>query len=394
STSSCTRPHASMSASPKDRSSRNASPVPRQGVSPLLLPTRAGSLSKEEPRRSSVQFLAHRNSSLPRGSPKPKQRRRLSSPPPPPNFQPRVSFDTFDKPADFIEESSFTLIAKHKDYEYTKRSRTFLCGFDENEYSTYALQWLINELVDDGDEIVCLRVVEKEDTIAGDRSVETGRYKREADATMQDIQSRNHENKAINLILEFSVGKVNKIIDDMINLYEPAILVVGTRGKSLGGFQGLLPGSVSKYCLQHSPVPVIVVRPSSKRDKARSKRANDPSRSGYQEMLAKSDTLIDVTTSPAPSPRASFVASDEQAAAVTASLQVQSVQYTQPAEPSPLAQVHHPEESEDENFEKDLRSPGSLLKSPELQNLDSPDISSDSSSDDEDGEGGVTTRTR
>ncbi|KAF3036114.1 hypothetical protein E8E11_005147 [Didymella keratinophila] len=382
-----------MSASPKDRSSRNASPAPRQGVSPLLLPTRAGSLSQEEPRRSSIQFLAHRNSSLPRGSPKPKQRRRLSSPPPPPNFQPRVSFDTFDKPADFIEESSFTLIAKHKDYEYTKRSRTFLCGFDENEYSTYALQWLINELVDDGDEIVCLRVVEKEDTIAGDRSVETGRYKREADATMQDIQSRNHENKAINLILEFSVGKVNKVIDDMINLYEPAILVVGTRGKSLGGFQGLLPGSVSKYCLQHSPVPVIVVRPSSKRDKARSKRANDPSRLGYQEMLAKSESLIDVNTSPAPSPRGSFVASDEHAATVKASLQAQNAQFTQPVEPSPLAQVHHAEESEDENFEKDLRSPGSLLKSPELQNLDSPDISSDSSSD-EDGEGDVSTRTR
>jgi hypothetical protein len=75
---------ASMSASPKDQSSRNASPAPRQGVSPLLLPIRAGSLSQEEPRRSSIQFLAHRNSSLPRGSPKPKQRRRLSSPPPPP----------------------------------------------------------------------------------------------------------------------------------------------------------------------------------------------------------------------------------------------------------------------------------------------------------------------
>lgn len=131
-------------------------------------------------------------------------------------FRPRVSFDTFDRPADFIEESSFTLIAKHKDYEYTKRSRTFLCGFDENEYSVYALQWLINELVDDGDEIVCLRVVEKEDAIAGDRSVESGRYRTEAEATMRDIQSRNHDNKAINLILEFSIGKVNKVIDDMV----------------------------------------------------------------------------------------------------------------------------------------------------------------------------------
>jgi hypothetical protein len=128
-----------------------------------------------------------------------------------------VSFDTFDKPADFIEESSFTLIAKHKDYEYTKRSRTFLCGFDENEYSVYALQWLINELVDDGDEIVCLRVVEKEDAIAGDRSVETGRYRTEAESAMRDIQARNLDNKAVNLILEFSVGKVNKIIDDMVS---------------------------------------------------------------------------------------------------------------------------------------------------------------------------------
>lgn len=186
-------------------------------------------------------------------------------------------------------------------------------------------------------------------------------------------------------------GRWHSLNVEQINLYEPAILVVGTRGKSLGGFQGLLPGSVSKYCLQHSPVPVIVVRPSSKRDKARNKRANDPNRLGYQEMLAKSESLLDVTTSPAPSPRGSFVATEDQAAAVKASLQAQNAQYTQPVEPSPLAQVHHAEGSEDE---KALRSPGSLLKSPELQNLDSPDISSDSSSDDEDEGGGVSTHTR
>jgi hypothetical protein len=63
---------------------------------------------------------------------------------------------------------------------------------------------------------VCLRVVEKEDAIAGDRSVETGRYRVEAEATMQDIQNRNVDNKAVNLILEFSIGKVNKVIDDMV----------------------------------------------------------------------------------------------------------------------------------------------------------------------------------
>ncbi|KAF2843369.1 adenine nucleotide alpha hydrolases-like protein, partial [Patellaria atrata CBS 101060] len=209
----------------------------------------------------------------------------MSSPPPPPNFQPRVSFDTFDKPADFIEENSFTLIKKHKDYEYTKRSRTFLCGLDSNEYSEYALEWLIDELVDDGDEIVCLRVVERDASIAGDSSVDRGRYREEARQLMEQIESKNQENKAINLVLEFSVGKVNKVIGEMINLYEPAILIVGTKGRSLGGFQGLLPGSVSKYCLQHSPVPVIVVRPNSKRTKNKKKRMNDPSRQGYRDIL-------------------------------------------------------------------------------------------------------------
>jgi len=326
---------------------------------------------------------------LPRGNPKPRERRRLSSPPPPPVFQTRVSFDTFDKPADFIEESSFTLIAKHKDYEYTKRSRTFLCGFDENEYSVYALQWLINELVDDGDEIVCLRVVEKEDAIAGDRSVESGRYRTEAENTMRDIQARNHDNKAINLILEFSIGKVNKVIDDMINLYEPAILVVGTRGKSLGGFQGLLPGSVSKYCLQHSPVPVIVVRPSSKRDKARDKRANDPDRQTYKKILEKSESLIDVN-----SPRNSFFASDDEATAIAST----TTSKQPPDNVHPLAQVSHATDSDEDETNAstlvdDPRSPGPapLMKSPHLQNLESPDFSDDPSSGEEDEEGGVPT---
>lgn len=52
--------------------------------------------------------------------------------------------------------------------------------------------------------------------------------------------------------------------------------------------QGLLPGSVSKYCLQNSPVPVIVVRPSSKREKKKQKRQADPNRRGYSDILERS----------------------------------------------------------------------------------------------------------
>ncbi|KAF2280283.1 adenine nucleotide alpha hydrolases-like protein [Westerdykella ornata] len=293
-------------------------------------------------------------------------------------FQPRVSFDTFDRTSDSIEDNSFTLIAKHKDYEYTKRSRTFLCGCDDNDYSDYALQWLIDELVDDGDEIVCLRVVEKLDTGSGDRNADTSRYRSEAHALMKQFQAKNHENKAINLILEFAVGKVNKVIDEMINLYEPAILVVGTRGRNLGGFQGLLPGSVSKYCLQSSPVPVIVVLPSSKRDKSRVKRAQDPTRHGYKDLLEKSGPQLGYSL---PASSRNSLALPESAATSVA------IGHSQPIEASPLAQSEAASESvgsvstRSEADPEEPRSPGVVMKSPHLQNLETPDLSDASSSE-------------
>jgi hypothetical protein len=65
------------------------------------------------------------------------------------------------------------------------------------------------------------------------------------------------------------------------------MLIVGTRGRSLGGLQGLVNTrtSFSKYCLQYSPVPVVVVRPTDKRMKKRDRRAVDGSRRTYANML-------------------------------------------------------------------------------------------------------------
>ena len=216
--------------------------------------------------------------------------RRLSSPPPPAQFRPSVSFDTFSNKE--ASDFSLTLNRKHRDYEYTKRSRTFLCGTDTNEYSDTALEWLIDELVDDGDEVVCLRVVEKDSKEALKWAGGQGEkgYRREAQRFLEAIEKKNTEDRAISLVLEFSIGKVHDTIQQMIKIYEPAILVVGTRGRSLTGYQGLLSsGSVSKYCLQYSPVPVIVVRPSSKREAKKRKRLRDPSRTGYRDILDKSD---------------------------------------------------------------------------------------------------------
>ncbi len=68
------------------------------------------------------------------------------------------------------------------------------------------------------------------------------------------------------------------------------MLIVGTRGRSLGGVQGLIGNrnSFSKWCLQYSPIPVVVVRPTDKRDKKKHKRFNDPNRHSYAQMLQDS----------------------------------------------------------------------------------------------------------
>lgn len=127
-----------------------------------------------------------------------------------------VSFNTFDNrdAADF----TLTLNYKHKGYQSTRRSRTFLCGTDQNDYSEFALEWLVDGLVDDGDEIVCLRAVEKDSRMASDTSIEEGKYRKEAEKLFEQVIQMNSQNeKSISLVVEMVVGKVEDIIQRMVS---------------------------------------------------------------------------------------------------------------------------------------------------------------------------------
>ena len=134
-------------------------------------------------------------------------------------YQTRIGFDTFDNKN--ASDFSFTISSKHKDYNYTRRSRTFLCGNDENDYSEFALEWLIEELVEEGDEIVCLRVLSPDSNINSDASIQKGKYRDEGRRLLKHLEAKNDDNKAINLILELALGKVEETIQRMVSPLYP-----------------------------------------------------------------------------------------------------------------------------------------------------------------------------
>lgn len=178
-----------------------------------------------------------------------------------------------------------------------------------------------------------------------------------------------------------------------IEIYEPAVLVVGTRGRNLvGGMQALMPGSVSKYCLQQSPIPVVVVRPSTKRMKKKKKRQEDPTRRNYDHILelsgAKSGLVLDKSSKHSPiGPLPG--ATEQEAEAVAQAVGVQQGP-SSADEGAPLSRVvsgrsdvsSGPESpSPTGPLSPDPRSV--VLKSPTLDNIDSPSASEDSEQEDE-----------
>lgn len=204
-----------------------------------------------------------------------------------------------------------------------------------------------------------------------------------------------------------------------IKLYEPAILIVGTRGRSLGGIQGLLPGSVSKFCLQNSPVPVIVVRPNKQRAHSKRKREKDAARHGYRDLLDKAGQqdglpghLLDSSNRGSQlfdtddSEIAPGSAQDEaRAVAEAIGLKERLGSQVSTSKQSPLTQVQSLSSEDrataaspdsEEEAASDLGSPEArrIMKSPELQDLDSPVLSGEEEFPDEETESPELNATR
>lgn len=133
--------------------------------------------------------------------------------PPDHRFQHHVAFDNVPNgEATKSNTPSLTLNVRHKGYQARRRSRTFMVGVDEHAYSDYAVQWLLDELVDDGDEVVCVRVIEKEIRL-NDKQ-----YQDDAQNVMQAVLAKNGSNRAISFVLEYSIGKLHATFQKLVSV--------------------------------------------------------------------------------------------------------------------------------------------------------------------------------
>lgn len=210
-----------------------------------------------------------------------------------PGYERRVGFDSM---IDADETASgtfgFTLQVKSHEYRRTRNTRTYMCAVDSNSFSERALEWLMESLVEDNDEIVAVRILDGDpDTIDQDEAREA------AKELMSAILVLNEEvpDRKISIVVEFIAGRVTSTILRLIHMYRPDSLTIGTRGRSVNAFQKLIGGSMiggnSRDILSRSPVPVVVVRPEAKVAKHLRQRQADPKRRSYHHLVAKADDL-------------------------------------------------------------------------------------------------------
>jgi hypothetical protein len=116
---------------------------------------------------------------------------------------------------------SYTLVVRHLGFYSKRRSRTFMVGIDDHQYSDEALQWLFDKFVEDGDEIICVRVVEKDvRQLENDRRIAD--FQAEANAEVERIKAKCGNGKAISIVLEYAVGKLHSTFQRLVRLPHPS----------------------------------------------------------------------------------------------------------------------------------------------------------------------------
>lgn len=205
-----------------------------------------------------------------------------------------VGFDTMPDAVDTVSgNASYTLQVKAKGYARTKHTRTFMCAVDATESSERALEWIMENLVDDGDELVAARVIDWDQDHIDQKMAREGAHS--LLSSIVDLNRVLNSQRKISITVEFLTGSIKSTILELVRMYRPESLTIGTRGKQVSALEKMLGatplGNLSKALIWQSPVPVIIVRPEDRIQKHLFKRLADPRRQNYLDFVKDNDVL-------------------------------------------------------------------------------------------------------
>ncbi|KAL5520162.1 hypothetical protein ACEPAG_1822 [Sanghuangporus baumii] len=160
-----------------------------------------------------------------------------------------------------------------------RRPKRYVVASDLSDESRYAIEWGVGTVLRDGDEMILVSVIENEAKVdpphpnPADRvSKLRNQQERQTLAYIlvrQVIGLLQRTKLHVRVICQAWHAKNSRhMLLDIVDYYEPIMLIVGSRG--LGQLKGILLGSTSHYLVQKCSVPVMVARRRLRRPARRS----------------------------------------------------------------------------------------------------------------------------
>ncbi|KAJ3005128.1 UNVERIFIED_CONTAM: hypothetical protein HDU68_004751 [Siphonaria sp. JEL0065] len=133
----------------------------------------------------------------------------------------------------------------------TTAARNIFVAIDESAHATSAFNFVLDNIAREGEHVTAVVVV--------DNATERDATLEKTKTLIRAIADPDHLNIKFSVqILVANGQKVGPLLCQLVDEQKPAMLVLGSAGKS--HIEGMLIGSVSNFAIANANVPVIVAR--------------------------------------------------------------------------------------------------------------------------------------
>ncbi|KAF7727196.1 hypothetical protein EC973_007894 [Apophysomyces ossiformis] len=212
----------------------------------------------------------------------------------------RVSFDNIANLPRAAQ--SFTLKHKSKGFKKHHNARTFLVAVDLREGTIDPIQFVVHSLMDDGDELIVVCACTDRDCNKEKWTFTTTSCRQKANEIMNHVITIHRRDDKISIVIELVFAKPETALQNMIDLYQPSLVVLGNRAK-LSPFAHVFSGTgIFKSALKHTRTPVLLVREHPSTLRRLSANSDPLDTFSSEDKWSDSLTTVPSTSGPGSSP--------------------------------------------------------------------------------------------